>query len=256
MNTIDQVIQRMDEIVYECRTTKSRVGYFAILYRQVTHRIKQGIESSEFDDNMRMERLDILFAQRFFDAYEAYNNALGTTKSWLCAFENAKTSGHLVLQHLLLGINTHVNLDLGIATVETMDGAEMSGIKDDFDKINRVLAELVDGVKADLSKVSPIFGFLIRFAHGEDEMLLDFSITLARDGAWKFANAYRLAADKNECLEIRDTAIANLGYKLANPGLFLNILVKVIGWGEWKSIPRVMDQLDVIAEKSLPKSLI
>ncbi|MDN3670708.1 DUF5995 family protein [Echinicola jeungdonensis] len=255
MKSIDQVISRMDEIVEECKSKKSRIGYFAVLYRRVTIRIREGIENGEFEDNPRMEKLDILFAQRFFDAYDNYINEDSTTESWLHAFDTSKSSGYLVLQHLLLGVNAHINLDLGIATVETMEGKNLIEIINDFDKINLILAELVDGVKANISKVSPVFGFLIQFANGKDEMLMEFSIRLARDGAWKFANLYFIAEDRALCLNERDERIANLASKIANPGTRLKWMVKLISWTEWKSIPKVMDQLEVIAQECAPNQL-
>ena len=60
MNTINEVLLKLDEIVEECRIRQSRIGYFAILYRQVTRRVKEGILQGEFEDNLRMEKLDVL----------------------------------------------------------------------------------------------------------------------------------------------------------------------------------------------------
>ncbi|MBD8487648.1 hypothetical protein IFO69_02695 [Echinicola sp. CAU 1574] len=255
MYTIEDVLHKMDEIVLQCKAKKSRIGYFAILYRQVTKRIKEGIENDEFEDNPRMEKLDILFATRFFEAYELHLTSASPTQSWACAFNTSTASGHMILQHLLLGINAHINLDLGIAAVLTMNGQDMLGIKNDFDKINIILASIVDGVKANLSLVSPVFGFLIQFAKGKDEILLDFSIKLARDGAWKFANEYLIALDQDDCLRLRDLSIAKLGQKIAKPGIILNFIARLISLTEWKSVPDVMDQLEGIARKCAPNNL-
>lgn len=255
MNTIEEVISRMDRIVLDCHQSASRIGFFAVLYRRVTIRIKEGIINKEFEDNERMERLDIIFAQRFFDAYELYLKSDQPSKSWLCAFETAEKSGTTILQHLLLGINAHINLDLGIAAVETMKEGNLIDIKNDFDKINIILSELVDGVKSNLSKVSPIFGFLIKFANGKDEILLNFSIQIARDGAWKFANEYSTAVDFNQSLIDRDLSIQKIGNKIAKPGRRLSMITKFISWTEWKSVPGVMDQLEVIAKENMPNNL-
>ena len=251
MTTIAEVLIRMDEIVEECKDNESRIGYFAVLYRQVTRRIAQGIAKKEFEDNSRMELLDVLFAKRFIDAYELWHVKNPTTQSWLVAFEASESKSHLVLQHLFLGINAHINLDLGIATSETMKGQELAGIQKDFNKINSILSELVDGVKGNISAVSPIFGWLMPLAKGKDEMLLNFSIQLARDGAWKYAGEYHLDPDKEFQIRDRDKNIAALAQKLISPGKFLSFLIKIIGFAEWKSVSRTMDQLDQVARKSL-----
>ncbi len=237
----------MDEIVDECASTSSRIGYFSILYRQVTQRIKQGILSQEFEDNPRMEKLDVLFAKRFIDAYQEWKSGQKPSESWNLAFEASKSSRHLVLQHLFLGINTHINLDLGIAASETMSGKDLNGIKDDFDQINSILSELVDDVKLSISKVSPIFGWLIPLAKGKDEMLLNFSIQLARDGAWKFAGEYHQASDKVFHTQERDLIISDLANKLINPGTLLSFLIRIIRIAEWKAVPRIMEHLEEMA---------
>lgn len=244
MNTIDEVIARLDQIVADCKSKNNRIGFFAVLYRQVTIRIKKGILNSEFEDNPRMEKLDVIFAKRFIDAYDGYNSGLKITESWAWAFGATKETKHLVLQHLLLGINAHINLDLGIAAVETMEGEDLLSLENDFNKINDVLAELVDNVKSNIGNMSPFFNKFIRFAKGKEEILVNFSIKLARDGAWKFARKYRNSEDKAGSIQKRDKAISLLAKGLTNPGLQLRFWVWLIGLAEWKSVPEIMDQLD------------
>ncbi len=248
MKTIEEVLVRMDQIVEECKNQQSRIGYFAILYRQVTRRVRDGILAGEFEDNPRMEILDVIFAKRFIDAYELWKSGKNPTESWRLAFEANKNSGHLVLQHLFLGINAHINLDLGIAASETMAGKDINGIKGDFDKINSVLSELVDGVKANISAVSPVFGLVIPLAKGRDELLLNFSIQLARDGAWKYAGEYHADPDKTFQIQDRDNNIASLAKKLINPGKLLGFLIKIVAFAEWKSVNKTMDQLDQVVK--------
>ena len=68
--TIDEVLQRLDEIIDQAIDQKSRLGYFPALYRKVTRRIKEGIQNDEFESSERMERLDIIFANRYLDAFD------------------------------------------------------------------------------------------------------------------------------------------------------------------------------------------
>jgi len=250
MNTINEVLFRLDEIVEECRIRQSRIGFFAILYRQVTRRVKEGILKGEFEDNPRMEMLDVLFAKRFIDAYDLWRGGQKPSQSWFVAFEASMKSNHLVLQHLFLGINAHINLDLGISASDTMAGKNIAGIEGDFNKINAVLAELVDGVKVNISTVSPIFGWLMPLTKGRDEMLLNFSVQLARNGAWKFAGEYHLAADKKLAIQDRDKNISALAGKLINPKKFLATIIKIIGFAEWKSVSRTIDQLDFVVKRT------
>ncbi len=84
----------------------------------VTLEVKEGIQASFSDDGPRMERLDVEFADRYLDAFYAYRDGRPLTKSWQVTFEAAENKNLLILQHLLLGMNAHINLDLGIATAK------------------------------------------------------------------------------------------------------------------------------------------
>lgn len=249
MTTIDQVIEKLDEIVEICKAEGLRAGYFAVLYRHVTKRIKVGIENGEFDDNPRMEKLDILFALRYIEAFEAYRNGQPLRESWKNAFEAAVSSKYVVMQHLLLGINAHINLDLGIAASETVRGGAIWDLKNDFDSINLTLASLVDGVKANISKISPLFGWLIHLAKGKDEMFLNFSIGVAREGAWKFAGEYHLSSQQSVEITNRDKKIAALADQLTQPGKWLGFLLSIIQFFEFRSDTRNMEILeDIVAD--------
>jgi hypothetical protein len=84
--TIDNVIQQLDDIIDWCRSHKSRLGYFAALYRKVTLKVKNGITDGYFGDGQRMERLDVIFAGRYLEAFEQYRSNQPTTRSWRLTF--------------------------------------------------------------------------------------------------------------------------------------------------------------------------
>jgi len=249
-HSIGEVLQRMDQIVEQCRRDQLRAGYFAVLYRFVTIRIKEGIDNGEFDDNPRMEKLDSIFAERFFDAFDGFYNSSGkpVTKSWRHAFESAENGRFIVMQHLLLGINAHINLDLGIAAAETMEGENLELIRSDYDHVNAILSSLVDDVKSNISRVSMLFGPMIRLADGRDEMLVDFSIVAARDGAWRFAHRYASAPDKTLAIQQRDSKIADLANCLTKTGKYTTFIISVIRWGEFHSPKTIMDRLTGIVD--------
>ena len=113
--TIDQVLDVLDKIIQQSEENNDPSGYFAALYRKVTEKVKQEIKNNYFDDGERMEKLDVEFANRYIDAYYGYKNNQTITQSWREAFEISTHYWPIVLQHLLLGMNAHINLDLGIA---------------------------------------------------------------------------------------------------------------------------------------------
>ena len=140
-HTIDEVIELLDEIVEETKRANNPAGYFAALYRKVTIRVKEGISNNEFEDGSRMEKLDVIFANRYLVAYHTFYKQEIPTASWQVALRKANKFWPIVLQHLLWGMNAHINLDLGIAAAETASGASINDLKQDFDQINELLAD-------------------------------------------------------------------------------------------------------------------
>ena len=127
--TIDEVIVLLDEIIATAKKENSRLGYFPALYRKVTIRVKEGIRDGIFQNESRMETLDVNFANRYLEAFELQKKGGQPTLSWKLAFEKCQTWRPIALQHLLLGMNAHISLDLGIAAAETMKGKNLQDIK-------------------------------------------------------------------------------------------------------------------------------
>ena len=150
------------------------------------------------------------------------------------------------MQHLLLGINAHINLDLGIAAVDTVGTQPLEILKKDFHAINRILAEMIDEVQDRLGLVSPLFRILDPLAGRSDEFLAKFSIDIARDGAWRFASQlYQATPDERRKQIIdRDMAIAVIAENLANPrGKWINTVLNIVKWFESKNVVRIIDRL-------------
>lgn len=88
-STIDDVIARLDHIIDRARQERSRLGYFAALYRNVTLRVRAGIAQGRFEDGPRMGRLDVRFANRYFAAYDQHREGHAPTRCWQVAFDAA-----------------------------------------------------------------------------------------------------------------------------------------------------------------------
>lgn len=93
----------------------------------------------------------------------------------------------IVLQHLLIGMNAHINLDLGIAAAQIMQGKDINALQNDFNQINTLLASLVGNVQQDLINIWPPLKFLLKLSGHIDDWMINFSMQKARNGAWKFA---------------------------------------------------------------------
>lgn len=246
VKTIDEVIHALDQIIDEAKVENSYAGYFPALYRKVTIRVKDGISKGEFDDGPRMELLDVHFANRYLDAYFRHKSDLPISKSWAFAFEKTKNWWPLTLQHLLWGINAHINLDLGIAAVETIGDKPIATLQNDFDKINGVLAELVENVQDELCEIWPLLTFFLKLSGKLDDKLIDFSMKLARNGAWEFAEELSRSPDseRDQCIARRDVRIAEIAEYVYPANIFVRILFGVIRIGLRKSVAKRIEVLE------------
>ncbi len=220
--TIAQVIESLVQIMDDCEKRQDPLGYFAALYHKVTCRVQQGIAAGEFEDGPRMERFDVQFANRYLQAWHAFQHGEHTTKSWLVAFGAAKKRSTLILQHLLLGMNAHINLDLGIVAAEIAKTQGLPAVRKDYAAINGILAMLTGDVMNELRRVSPLLSLMGLHAGRQQSMLIQFSLSNARDGAWVFAEELFDANEstRQQIVEARDTNIAQLAESiLATTGL-------------------------------------
>ena len=68
------------------------------------------------------------------------------------AFEAATRWRPIILQHLLLGMNAHINLDLGIAAATVAPREALPSFQHDFDEINVILTGLIGAVEAEMQR--------------------------------------------------------------------------------------------------------
>ena len=227
IESISDVLTALDPIIDRSLAEASRLGYFPALYRGVTQRVKDGIAAGRFENGPRTERLDVVFARRYLDAYDAFRAGQAVSDCWAVAFRACADPLPLILQHLLAGMNAHINLDLGMAAAEVAPNqSELDALHRDFDEINNVLAEEAFGVEKELVEVSPMLALLVDLELLDQNRLLNFDMRKARGFAW--ASATRLVADpehRDEIVRCLDAAAALLGNALLHPppGLALQL---------------------------------
>lgn len=245
MNTVAEVIKRLEEIIDWAKDNNSQLGYFAALYYKMTKAVDEGIRDGSFEDGPRMARLDVVFARRYFDAFDAWQAGKKPTEAWVIAFEAAREDQYTVLQHLLMGINAHINLDLGIAAAQTCPGNSIGQLETDFKRINDVIASLVNKVQDSLSVICPPFWLFDWALKTEDEGIANFSIAVARKAAWKTALRLAPLADPASGPDVEqiNQNIVRLGKLILHPGRLINFVLWLARKTETGSVRQKIDAL-------------
>lgn len=219
--SIDEVLQNLAQIIQSSRQNRKRAGYFAALYYRLTVRIRDEIAVGGFDDGERVRRLAIALANRYFEAYVLFQQGGRPARCWEMAFRANRDTWLVVLQHLLLALNAHINLDLAVATATTCPASKLRAFRADFDRINQILSKLVDDVIQELSQIWPVFGALSPLVRGADGSMVRFSLPRAREHAWDLACelAGLTAAAQSPILDRHDQQILEVAETIRNPGL-------------------------------------
>ena len=245
--TIDEVIEQLNDIIARSIQEQDRLGYFAALYRKVTVKVKEGIAGGRFENSPRMERLDVTFANRYLAALNQFRNDQQPSLCWLASFKAAAAWRPIILQQLLLGMNAHINFDLGIAAAEIAPGDELPSLQHDFNEINMILAGLVGQVQSAIYEVSPWIRFLGNIDPKADVAIVNFSMEKARAAAWSLATELA-PLSRNQWtphLALRDLEATALAKLVRYPiGLIFKLGLIVIRSRESNDVARVIDVLN------------
>ena len=244
--TIEDVLNELDSIIEDSVKENNRLGIFAYIYRRTTAQIKQAIADKRFEDNERMEKMDVTFANLYLTAYKNFFSNKTISKSWMIAFQ-AKNQKLTIIQHIILGMNAHINLDLGVAASEIMPPDKIDDLKNDFILVNQILKDLINEMQYRVSRVSRTMFLLDWIGQNEDEKIINFSIVKAREQAWNFANSLsKLSGDEKENkINSVDNFVFNLGNIIKRaPGILTRIILKIISWFEEQDVKKIITLLE------------
>ena len=103
-------------------------------------------------------------------------------------------------------------------------------MKNDFDKINEILSSLVNEVQDNLSKIWPTLKWILQKTRKVDDFLVDYSMQLSRDGAWKFAGSIvnKPDAELKILIADRDKKVADKSSIVTNTGLIARLIFGII----------------------------
>ncbi|HVF14381.1 MAG TPA: DUF5995 family protein, partial [Acidimicrobiales bacterium] len=215
------------------------------MYRQVTTTVGREVEAGAFDDDERMARFVAMFAGRYLDAVALWDAGGQPTRSWRAAFRAAERGDRVIIQHVLLGMNAHINLDLAIVAADMCPGDSIVELKDDFGRINDVLQRAMVPLQESIGRFSPLLHVLWAVGGDVDDEVLNFSIRVARAESWQQAvTLAHLDADRRGiAVDSLDRKVSVLARLVTDPGGILERAVDVVAFLESDNVVAVIDAL-------------
>jgi hypothetical protein len=220
----DVIQHTAQELRSIARNSTDASGYFPALYARVTSNIAAAIAAGRFEDGERMD----VFATTFASYYvRALRREIPRPRCWQATWDVANDKDLLVVQHLLLGINAHVNHDLPQVVVDFADATgDLAAARRDFDAVNSVLDSTSTEVLRDLDRVSRWVNEIAALGGGRG---FNFSLRVARAQAWNAAQyLYRLKPEgRTAYIGELDRLVSVLAYLITRPSFPADLFVKV-----------------------------
>jgi hypothetical protein len=192
---IDALLARMESLLAPMLETDDQRQYFLAVYMRTTRAVKSDLSRGGFVDTEWTERWDVVFADLYLDALEAWNATGDAPGPWAIAFGSASHQPRVPpLRHLLLGMNAHINYDLPQALIAVISD-------DEFDDADLIARRSTDHAHIDeilASRVPIEDRWLKQVERPGDRTLLDAMLTpFNRGGTRRFLKEARAKVWRN-----------------------------------------------------------
>ena len=164
------------------------VWWFNHLYLRVTLAVRGAVTTTTFRDPAFLERLDVVFANQYFDAVAAGDvDPRAAPEAWRPLFACRRNQDILPLQFALAGMNAHINRDLPAGIVAAYAGAggtpEQGSVRHrDFNTVNGLLEAVEGEIRSEFA--TGLVALVDAAAGTTDQMIAMWKVRRARDAAW------------------------------------------------------------------------
>jgi hypothetical protein len=223
---IREVLARLEAIEKKL-SRKDGVKWFNRLYLEMTQQV-DGRPPQDQKAPPFLEKLDVVFANRYFAAYDAAGEGALPAgypfHAWKPLFEARHERGIAPVQFALAGMNAHINHDLSIALCETCaemgcDLRDDSPQHQDYNAVNGMIATVEKRMKKWM-----MTGLLKELDHifsPVDDIVAVWNVEAARAAAWTRAKVLWKLRDlpplQHEYEEMNDSAVGFAGRALLVP---------------------------------------
>lgn len=215
------VMERLDAVL----PATDGVKWFNLLYLYVTRAIYGKPPLQGWKDERWLTRLDVAFAQLFFNALaHSYTDPASVPGAWGALFEARYVRDVQRVQFALAGMNAHINRDLPLAVVETCAASNVVPTRGtleyaDYEAVNGI----IDAVEPQALQflATGIEGMVVQDLNVIGGILSNWSVQTARDTAWTNAELLwqvrDLPAARNNLLLVWDRMTGFAGRGLLVP---------------------------------------
>jgi hypothetical protein len=177
--SVPDVRDRLDALADRLAASGDRRAVFLAVYARMSRRTAAALDAGHFDDTA--------WVRRYRRAALDFERGTRTTPAWRVAFGAATDEQTLVIQDALCGILAHVVYDLAFTLRDVGLSPDRVVKKRDHDRVNDLLAGLVDDVQSSLATRFSAEGLADadRLLGGFDERVTTVGLREGRAFAWR-----------------------------------------------------------------------
>ena len=215
IDEVIQVMQQLDAMLAETDGLK----WFNLLYLKVTQQVRDNPPSSGWNDAVWLTRLDVIFANLYFNAIADSLNGNPVPSSWQALFEARQRTDADRIQFALAGMNAHINHDLALALLQ-LDNEMHKGFAtttpehQDFENVNGLLEGVLPIALQFLAAGAGILGQIAQDTGKIGRLLAIWNVRKARDLAWNFGErlqSHPIPFEQKSLLAIQDDFTGAIG---------------------------------------------
>ncbi len=188
-----EMVSRMDSLAKEWEERNDKRGIFLRCYCMMTENMVIALEEQRFLDGDWVAGMVHRFAEYYFDALACFDCGEEVPETWRFVHHAAEQEDLHVLQHLLLGVNAHINYDLVLTLYEILK-PEWSRLSEsdkqkryqDHILVNTIIGETIDKVQDEVvEKHAPRMDLIDKLMGRLDERLITGLIRRWRKSVWQ-----------------------------------------------------------------------
>lgn len=187
-HSVAEVQAQIEVIVTWARRVGSPMGYFAIWLGRLIEQIDTERNWQRFEQPELIDTINLLLANRYFDALNLYLEADGEAPlCWQAAFTATQQSEFTVFQHLVMGTNAVVQYDLPLALSTTLDKFPAEQTQSDLSVILSLIEDNLRKTQSRFAQQSRIFRMMDAFGRSHNHWFDLLDLAGHTEPTWEFA---------------------------------------------------------------------
>ncbi len=203
---MSSLLAQMTAQIAQWDQTGDRRAIFLACYQRMTEHMVAAVDRGAFHDAVWVRRLIDDFGAYYFAALAAWEDQRQGPLVWQYAFAYAEQSAALAVQHLLLGVNAHINYDLALVLDDLLRPewgrlaeAQQNQRRADYDAVNQIIGLTIDRVQDEvIARYARTMRLIDKTLGPLDEWCTARLIRNWRDDVWRQAMATIVISDETE----------------------------------------------------------